>query len=227
MLTKKGDEFFISDYSKIQEIQIFIKQNLNIRIEELYSLYVYVQILSQSKFISFPIHIIKCEHPDFVLDQQIGLEIVKSATQREEHAVNKMKKEYPIDSMLEITPYVPGSKGDIREGIREPSEHLKGSGFGDHGKENAWLDCIVQRLNEKTCLLNKKHFLRYQSNQLIIYDNTSYFPDIDYVIPKLQKDYKPSDKFVFDHVYIIMNVMRSFIVDVFGKWVCFNISSEL
>lgn len=228
MLINKGDQFVISDFSQIQEVQLFLRQKSNnLRLEELHSLYVYLQILYGLKHFSLPLHILKWESPDFVLNEKIGIEVVKSATQSEEHAFSIMEKEYPEGSLLEVPFYVPGSKAEVREGIRGPDEPLQSSGFGDYGKEKVWLDCVCQRLNEKTFKLNRNHFLKYQSNQLIIYDDTCYFPKVDYVIPKLQRDYKSSTEINFNHVHIIMNVMRFFVVDVFGQCSHFNIPSEV
>jgi hypothetical protein len=230
MLIKKGDEFTIACCSQIQEIKNFLKENRkNIRLEELYSLYVYMLMIPNSIEISMPLHILKCEHPDFVLGKQIGIEVVMSATEEEKHAWGIMKKEYPEGSMLETPYYAPGSKVDIREGIRRPDEPLQSSGYGDYGCETAWLDCVRRRLHEKTCLFNKAHFLRYKSNHLIIYDDTPYFPEVDYVIRRLRENYKeynPSFGYYFDRVHIIMNVKKLFVADVFGKGNLCNIPSE-
>ena len=131
--------------------------------------------------------------------------------------------------MLETPFYTPGSRANVEEGIRQPNEPLRSSGFGDYGKEKAWLDCICQRLDEKTYKLNKnkEHYSQYQSNQLIIYDDTGYFPEVGDVILKLRQDYKSSAKLNFDSVHIIMNVQHLFVVDVFGLWKPFNIPSDM
>jgi hypothetical protein len=185
-----------------------------------------LRILADSKFFPFPIHVLKREHPDFVLSQQIGIEVVTSATKEEKHVEGIKKKEYPDGSLHETPYYAPGSKADTREGIRKPGEPLQSSGFGNYEREKAWLDCICQRLHEKTCLFNKEHFLRYKSNRLIIYDDTPYFPKVDYAIHRLRencKDYKSSSEYYFDQVHIIMNVTKLFVVDVFGECSRFNI----
>lgn len=239
MLTQKRDEYLISDCLQIYEIRIFLKQNLNNpkiekkAIDELYSLYIYLHNLCCSKYFSLPFLIFKPDPPDFVLDKQAichksCIEVVTSATQNEKQASDIRDKKYPKESLIETPYYVPGSKASLTDGIRKPNEPLKHNGFGDHGTQKAWLDCICQRLNEKTCKLNKNkyYYSQYQSNQLIIYDDTGYFPDVDYVITKLRQDYKSSTKFNFDSVHIIMNVMRLFVFDVFGTCKTFNITSD-
>jgi hypothetical protein len=240
MLTKKGDEYIISDYSQIREIQIFLKQNLNNpkieqkAVDELYSLYIYLHNLCCSEYFSLPLLILKPDPPDFILAKQdvghkTGIEIVTSATQAEKQAFAIRDKKYPKGSLIEIPYYVPGSRASPTDGIRKPNELLKHNGFGDHGAQKAWLDCICQRLNEKTCKLNKnKNFYsQYQSNQLIIYDDTDYFPDGDYVIAKLRQDYKSSTESNFDSVHIIMNIIHLFVFDVFGSYKAFNIPSDI
>lgn len=240
MLIQKGGEFLISDCSQICEIQIFLKQNRNNpkieqkAIDELYSLYIYLHSLCCSEYFSLPLFILKPDPPNFVLDKQVVghktcIEVVTSATQNEKQASAIRDKKHPEGSLIEIPYYVPGSRASLTDGIRKPNEPLKHNGFGDHGTQKAWLDCICQRLNEKTCKLykNKDHYSQYQSNQLIIYDDTGYFPDVDYVITKLRQDYKSSTKFNFDSVHIIMNVIHLFVFDVFGPYKPFNIPSDI
>ena len=223
MLLKKGDKFLISDCSHIQEIRLFLGQNrnANIRLDELYSLYVYLNASQYSEYISFPLDILKWESPDFVLNQHIGIEVVTSATQKEKHAWHKMKTKYPKKSVLDTSCYIPGSNAKVEDGIISPDEKgeitLNSSGLGDYGKEKAWLDCICHSMCKKTCLLNEEEFSKHQNNQLIIYDDTPYFPDLDYVVTHLQRNYKCSNKYQFDHIHIIKNVMNIFIVDVFGE----------
>ena len=240
MLIENDDEFTINDWVEIKQIQMFIKQNRDNphiehkALEELYSLYIYLYNLCKSECFSLPLQILKPDPPDFVLDQRAvghktGIEVVASATQSEKHAFSIMKREYPKGSLLESPCYVPGSRADLKEGIREPDEPLRSSGFGNYGKEKAWLDCIRQKLAGKTRKLNKNkaHYSQYQSNQLIIYDDTGYFPEVDYVVPKLQQDHKSSAKFDFNSVHIIMNVIHLFVFDVFGQCCRFNIPSDM
>jgi len=230
MLIEKGDEFIISDCSQMEMIKLFLRQNRNrLRLEELYSLYVYLQMLGLEYF-SLPLHILKREHPDFVLklkNQHIGIEVVKSAPQSEEQAFAIMDKEYPQGSMLEIPFYTIGSKNKLEDGIRRPNEPLEHSGFADHGREKAW-SCSIQKIsNEKTNKLNREYFDKYTSNQLIIYDDTRYWPKVDDAITLLRKDYNSSAMFNFNSVHIIMNEQHLFIFDAFGQCQLFNIPSDI
>ncbi len=232
MLTNKGDKFTISNCSQIEEIRSFIKNNRNNpkiegkTLDELYCLYIYLSKLYRAKYFSLPLQTLKWEHPDFVLDQQTGIEVVTSATQMEKHALAIMEKEYPKGSMLEIPYYIPGSSYEPRDGIRKPNEKLKHAGFGDYGKEKSWLDCVRQRLNEKICKLNKDIFNKYESNQLIIYDDTCFFPNVDYVIHKLKQECVYSFKVNFDLIHIV-NVDNLFIFDVLGQCSRFNVTFDL
>jgi hypothetical protein len=233
MLIEKGDTFSVLGSSQIGEIRDFLRQNIHIpeKPEEISCLYVYLHFLSGSKYISFPLNVLKSESPDFVLNTKIGLEVVKSSTQKENHAWALMEKEYPQGSLLEMPDYAPDSTGDVRKGIRKPGERLQSEGFGDFGMENAWLECIYDRLCKKASLLNKKHFSKYQSNQLIVYDDTGYFTDLDYVLPRLQNKYKPVAEFHFDQVHIVrvlnkVNDNHLFIADVFGECARYDIPPD-
>lgn len=224
MLRIKGDMFLVSRRSQIREIRNYLQQNIFAlkKSEEIFCLYTYLYFLSNSNDFSFPLEILKNESPDFVLNKTIGLEVVQLSTEKENHAMAIMRKEYPDYSLLEIDYYTPDSQADIREGIRKPGEPLRGSGFGDFGMENAWLSCIYATLSNKTSLLNKKHFTKYHSNQLIICDETQYCSDIDYILLQLRDKYKPTEKCLFNHVHIV-NIKEKkenntlFIADVFGK----------
>jgi hypothetical protein len=251
MLTKKGDEFLISDCSKILDIRDFLRENRNNpdishkAIDELYSLYIYLHNLCDSEYFSLPFLAQKPDPPDFVLNQQVkghktGIEVVTSATQSEKSAwgiIKKKQEECPHkEFLIEIPEYVPDANIDLKDknerekGIRELKEPLISDGFGDYGKEKAWMKCISQRLNEKICKLNKKYFQKYQRNELIIYDDTEYFPNMDYIIShpsNFQQEYKSSPKVNFDSVHIIMNVVHLFIADVFGQFIRLNIPLDL
>ena len=146
MLENKDDIFVITNYLDVEKIRNFLNdQRQQPKMEELYSLYLYLLYCTKEKHLNFPINILKSESPDFILNNQIGLEVVTLATQKEKHACSLMEKEEGF--LLETCFYAPGSTADIRDGIRSKGESLQGAGFGDNGMEQAWIACFLEKLH--------------------------------------------------------------------------------
>jgi hypothetical protein len=124
-----------------------------------------------------PIEFIKREAPDFLLtlgdEQIIGLEHTIATTEKYKMD-EKIFDTYPEGSLLELPYYSPNQKlpKKSRIAMRRPGEKLQSAGWGDYGMEKDWVLVISNNINQKTEVLNKKHYEKFPSNELIVEDES-------------------------------------------------------
>ena len=125
-----------------------------------------------------PIKVLRRQSPDFLLcygaeQKLLGLEHTRATT--EKYAMDmKGFEQYPEGSLLELPPYDPNEKlpKKSRIAMRKPGEKLISPGWGDYGMERAWIPVMSSCIEHKTEVLNKEHYEKFPSNDLIVEDES-------------------------------------------------------
>ena len=168
----------------------------------------------------------KEQSPDFVLcygveQKLLGLEHTRATTEKYKRDM-KVFEQYPEGSLLELPFYDPNDKlpKKSRIAMRKPGEKLRSPGWGDYGMEKAWILIISCAIDQKTEVLNKKHYEKFPSNELIVEDEShvSSHKRLGKSISMLRENHlrvTPEGQLEFDKVHIITE--GHLIYDVFGE----------
>ena len=195
---------------------------------ELFSIIAYLYANYKLKQLTFPLAIIKREHPDFCLlcyeqSQSRGIEHTFSTLQDYKMAQSESRKR-PEGGMLELDSYSPFwklTKDEIDRSLRQPDEELKGKGYTGNRAEKEWSVLIKNAIHKKTKLLNKKHFEKYSSNELIIEDDSNVRRGIklnkalDFLTNHIENYFSSPYALKFDKIHIISR--NNFVCDILSK----------
>ena len=134
-----------------------------------------------SKF-SFPIKLTHRDKPDFFLetsDQEIGIEHTEAIPQDYAHA-SAISEKKDNDTVVDMSLFKWGQKKKPHE-IYEISNRTKltGPGWEGDSPEIEWAHSLYDIIQNKTILLRKDDFKKYEENVLLVYDNLP-LPYIDY-----------------------------------------------
>ena len=184
---------------------------------------IYVYFLVKAELLNFPMDVIWDNSPDFAFsfaNSSIGLEVTTATDQGYLHAISVS----PKDSLIEMPEYKfnATSKKTVKRGIRNPGESLQSNGWAGYGMEKQWIECVKRSIIEKTELLNKPHFKKFNANELVIYDHTpTVCPDLNYAISHMNNIYqeqinKHEVEIFFDKIHVIMRSNR-LLYDLFGS----------
>ncbi len=175
--------------------------------------------------IALPIKVLRREAPDFVLSsgierEPIGLEHTRATSQKYMMDMSVFEQ-YPEGSLLELPFYSPNSRlpKKSRIAMRKPGEKLRSVGWGDYGMEKDWIVVMSGAIEQKTQLLNKEHYEKFRSNELIVEDEShvSFGKRLGKSISMLRENHSrttPEGPLGFDKVHIITE--GHLIYDVFG-----------
>lgn len=138
--------------------------------------------------LSFPLHLLKRESPDFLLlngPEAIGIEQVVSSDPEVEKA-------------------------------RTRAEHTGRSlHYFDVGLriETPWAERIASKVDEKTAKLNQPHFERFDQNWLLIHDNDLWagFLHLEPALSRLRKQFALRKPFLFEYDRLFIMSAGSFI----------------
>jgi len=218
-------EFIISGFAPIMNNDKTIHEN--------FTLYIFLIAIYKLSKLDFPIRILNREHPDFFIkigkNEDIGLEHTIATIEQYKIALSEFKK-YPKGSIIEPSMYtlrnnLPKKLSNI--GIIKPGEDLIGYGYDGDIIEQDWSITMLDVVSRKITKLNKEHFDKYKSNELIIQDHSpgKLFNDIQKSIKILKKRFiqkKINSQYQFDKIHIFSN--SNFIYDIFGKIEIIDIS---
>lgn len=217
---------------EIKNILPFLKQfkfdkNDSKDSKEFFSILAYLYANNILQTLNFPFFLIKNEHPDFRIiceekKQSLGIEHTLSTLQDYKMAESESKK-IP-GSKLEPDYYSPFKrlhKKEINIGIRQPNERLTGPGYSGFSPEVEWAEIIKNTIHNKTTLLNKDHFKKFTSNELIVQGDShvEFFIDLnkalEYLEPHIKEYHSSSHKIKYDKIHIIS--MNTFVFDVLSR----------
>ena len=205
-----------------------IYENESSEVNEIFSVLVYLYANNKLKQFSFPFALIKRESPDFSIlcyekTQSKGIEHTLSTLQDYKMAESELQK-LPNGSKLEHDYYSPFNKlpkNEINKGLRQPSERLTGQGYYGDRPEIEWAEIIKNTIHNKTLLLNKDHFEKFTTNELIIEGDSpvEFFIDLKNALKYLEphiNDYLSSFyKIKYDKIHIISK--NTFVYDVLSR----------
>ncbi len=213
----------------LQNFQFSDSDNSNIH--ELFSIYIYIAGIYKISYLKFPFRVLKSEHPDFIVNNEIGLEHSQSTIGQYKIASKELKN-HPEGSIIELPFYspfnpLPNKESDI--GIIELGHSLKSNGWEGDEVEEQWVVCILKTVKEKLMLLNKEHFSKQTQNELFIEDTfpASFIKDEDKAIKMLRQKYNATNfdcSIMFDKIHIFSNC--NLIFDVLGKCVISNMQKK-
>lgn len=175
----------IANNRDLDEIKNFLqkftfKDNDKRSVHEFYCCYVFLVVTLKIKTITFPIVISYCKHksPDFRLcgeDEKpyLGLEHTTATLEKYKMDETELDK-CSEDSLMDLAYYQPGNTPPKKSciAIKKKSEKLTHPGLGDGEIEKQQAEIILDSIKKKMCLLNKDHYAKYESNELIIEDDT-------------------------------------------------------
>ena len=131
---------------------------------------------------SFPIKLTHRDKPDFFLetsDQKVGIEHTEAIPQDYAHA-SVISEKKDNDTVVDMSLFKWGQKKKPHE-IYEIANRTKltGPGWGVDSPEIEWAHALFDITQNKTILLRKDDFKKYEENVLLVYDNLP-LPYIDY-----------------------------------------------
>jgi len=211
---------FINQFM-VYEIDSFV-------VKEFLSILVYIYANDKMEQFTFPFALIKREHPDFSIlcyekTNSKGIEHTLSTLQDYKMAESELQK-LPDGSKLEPDYYSPFrklSKDEINKGLRQPSERLVGQGYSGDRPEIEWAEIIKNTIHTKTAILNKDHFEKFATNELIVEGDspTEFIIELDvalkYLEPHINEYLSSSYKKKYDKIHIISK--NTFVYDILGK----------
>ncbi len=230
----------IANNRDLDEIKNFLQKftfrdNDKKSVHECYCFYVFLIVTLKIKTITFPIVILKDESPDFRLcgkDEKpyLGLEHTTATLEKykmDEAELDKCSE----DSLMELPYYQPDNTPPRKSciAIKKNNEKLTHSGLGDGEKENQQAEIILDAIKKKTCLLNKDHYAKYESNELIIEDDTptSIYGRIHKAIMILRTDKQILfRKFRLNYDKIHIYSEYELFYDVFGETIHIDVSKS-
>lgn len=233
MFTRKDEILRIESKSDITNIIDFLKgfslKDFDCKSDhEILSVCIYFIGLYKISKLSTPIFVLKREAPDYqisLIKNKAILGIEHSRATIEEYLIaEKELNNRPNGSMIELCHYSPFRKLPKKKsfiGIKDPGEELNGLGWRGNLMEMEWAEIIYNTLIEKSKLLNKEHFHKFQYNELIIEDcsHVELFRELDIGIKYLQKLYNKTNwdiyNYKFDKVHIFS--CNDFVYDVFKE----------
>ncbi len=254
---KSGSWITIERESELGEIKSLIKLLLKRRSEgnkettekeiaEIYSIYLFLSGGSKISKMSFPLNILKREHPDFQINKDIGLEHRRATIKNYEQDFNELIK-YPqkyhmlerLSNSPEGKPKFALRKYDKKENKEEGKEgdkedELKGNGFSNGDRQRTWVETILNTIEEKTHKLNENHFEKFSSNELIVQYHVQLAgylraEELDEVILLLNERYRKT-KFdgplKYNKVHVFSSDSFVFIYDIFGEAIKVNMKKE-
>lgn len=197
-------------------------------VKELFSIVVYLYANNKLDQLTFPFELVKRESPDFSVlcydvDLSRGIEHTLSTLQDYKMALSELQK-LPEFSKLEPSYYSPFnklSKGEAFVGIKQPSQPLDGSGYNGERPEFEWAEIVKNAIINKTILLNKEHYEKFSTNELIINGNspTENFINLDTALAFLEphiKEYLFSGfNIKYNQVHILSK--NTFVYDILSK----------
>lgn len=224
---------FFESKDEIKNIIPFISQFMiyerdSNEVNEIFSIIIYLYVNNKLGQLNFPFALIKREHPDFGLlcyekAKSKGIEHTLSTLQDYKMAESELQK-LPDGSKLEPDYYSPFNKlpkNEINKGLRQPSERLTGQGYNGDRPEIEWAEIIKNTIYSKTVLLNKNHFEKFATNELIIEGDSPIEPFIDlnvaikYLMPHFKEYIASTYEFKYDKIHIISK--NTFVYDVLTR----------
>ncbi len=195
---------------------------------ELYSILVYIVSKEKISKSIYPFLLIKNESPDFRFmssDEKIflGVEHIIATVQDYKMASNELSQ-MSIGSKLDLSYYSPFHKlpkDEIFKGILNPEDKYKGQGHNGDRPEAEWVEIIRKSIKDKTKLLNKKSFNKFDQNELLIEDDSPVkgMNDLEGALEKLLllKDsmFDVDDVIKYDRISILSK--KYLIYDVFSQ----------
>jgi len=138
--------------------------------------------LSTCPNISFPIKLTHRDKPDFFLetpDLEIGIEHTEAIPQDYAHA-NAISEKKGNDTVVDMSLFKWGQKKKPHE-IYEIANRTKltGPGWEGDSPEIEWVQALNDITQNKTILLQKGDFQKYEESALLVYDNLP-LPYVDY-----------------------------------------------
>jgi hypothetical protein len=131
---------------------------------------------------SFPIKLTHRDKPDFLLktsDLEIGIEHTEAIPQDYAHA-SAISEKSENDTVVDMSLFKWGQKKKQDEIYKIANmTKLTGPGWEGDSPEIEWAQAIFDITRNKTNLLRKDEFQKYEENTLLVYDNLP-LPYIDY-----------------------------------------------
>jgi hypothetical protein len=156
---------------------------------EYFSAYTFLIAAFRISKLNLPVEILADESPDFVLNQELGLEHTRAMIEKYEVDRSEIKKrpeKYPDYALLELPEYSVNNKLPKRSdiAIRKPGQKLISEGWGNYGPEKEWAETVLNSVKKKTeDINNKPHFKKFARNELFVeYRGPIYFPRLDKAI---------------------------------------------
>jgi len=234
--TEQNNEIVFSCESDLKEVVYFL-QNFrfadsdNSNVHEIFSIYIYLVGLYKMAILKYPFKILKQEHPDFIVNSEIGIEHSQSTIGQYKIAYKELKK-HPKGSSIELpfySPFNPLSNKEADVGIIQPGQSLKSEGWTGYEVEEQWSEIILKTIKEKVSLLNKNHFLKQNQNELFIEDDSpiDWIKDENKAIEILKQKYETTNfncPIMFNKIHIFSN--ENLIFDIFGKCTILNMKKK-
>jgi hypothetical protein len=216
-------------------------------IDEIYSIYIFLSGCLTISKISFPLNILKREHPDFQINKDVGLEHKRATINNFEQDFNELIKNPQKYHMLERLSNSPegkpqfalreyDKKEDNKEGKKkDKKDELKGNGFSQGDRQRTWVETILNIIVDKTENFNKGHFEKFSSNELFVQYKTQlggYLHDnneLDKAIALLNERYcdtKIDYPLKYNKVHVFSSDRFVFIYDIFGEAIKVDVQKE-
>lgn len=208
--------------------QFMIYKNESKGVNEIFSILVYLYANYKLEKFNFPFILTKRESPDFSmlcfeLNEAKGIEHTLSTLQNYKMAESELQKR-PDGSKLEPDYYSPFnklSKYEINKGLRKPSDKLTGEPYLGDRPEIEWAKTIKDTIHNKTGLLNKNHFEKFATNELIVQSHTpveiliKLTKALKYLEPHIRSYHSSTYKVKYDKIHIISK--HSFIYNILNQ----------
>jgi predicted nucleotidyltransferase len=168
-----GDGFAAADGEELRSILARVDATVpprtggrRIEHRERYCIVHYLRTLERHGLLKFPFRISKVDQggPDFPIEmgsQSLGLEVTEAGSEENQRAMTALE-EAPRGSVLEGTV------------VRKPGEPLQDRGHVGDEPERHWTEDVLVSIRKKTQQLPS--YRELPDYQLLIYDNTEYFP---------------------------------------------------
>jgi hypothetical protein len=217
---------------------VMIDDNDSKEVHEIFSALIYLYANNKLDKLVFPLTLIKRESPDFCIlcydkENSRGIEHTLSTLPDYKMAESELNKS-PAGSKLEpdyYSPFIKLPKEKINSGIRQPEEHLKGKGYSGDRPEIEWAEIVKNAIHNKTSLLNKNHFKKFSTNELIVKGNSPAEICVDievaltYLKPHIENYLISPHELHFDKIHIISE--NTFVYDVLTNCEIVNFSRSI